>query len=126
MLLLDRLAEENIEAAMRRGEFDRLQGAGKPLVLDDDSAVPEELRVAYRVLRNSGCLPPEQALRNEIRQIEDLLGRVETGADEARLHRRLLLLRTRLAMGGRDSNLLFLENAYRARLLQRLAPDGER
>ena len=126
MLLLDRLAEENIEAAMRRGEFDRLQGAGKPLVLDDDSAVPEELRAAYRVLRNAGCLPPEQALRNEIRQIEDLLGRVETGADEARLQRRLLLLRTRLAMGGRDSNLLFLEDAYRARLLQRLAPDGER
>lgn len=126
MLLLDRLAEQNIEAAMRRGEFERLEGAGKPLALEDDSTVPEELRVAYRLLRNAGCLPPEQAMRNEIRQIEDLLGRVEAGAEESGLRRRLLLLRTRLALTGRESNLLLLEESYRDRLLQRLARDGER
>ena len=120
MLLLDSLAEQNIEAAMRRGEFDHLEGAGKPLALDDDSAVPEELRVAYRLLRNAGCLPPEQAMRAEIRQIEDLLERVEASDEESRLRRRLLLLRTRLALAGREPNLLLLEEAYRERLLQRL------
>ena len=78
MLLLDRLAEEHIEAAIRRGEFDALEGAGQPLVLEDDSLVPEELRVAYRLLRNAGCLPPEQQIRKEISEIEDLLGRLET------------------------------------------------
>jgi hypothetical protein len=126
MLLLDRLAEETIEAAMRRGEFDALEGAGQPLVLEDDGLVPEELRVAYRLLRNAGCLPPEQQLRNEISDIEDLLGRVDSDADEDRLRRRLWLLRTRLAVGGREISLLLDEAAYRDRLLQRLAQDPDR
>ena len=93
MLLIDRLAEENILAAARRGEFEDLPGAGKPLQLDDDSAVPEELRVAYRILKNAGCLPPEQQLRNEIRQIENLLDRLDADAEEFTLRRRLLLLK---------------------------------
>jgi hypothetical protein len=121
MLLIDRLAEENILAAARRGEFDNLAGAGKPLRLDDDSAVPEELRGAYRLLRNAGCLPPEQQMRSEIRQIEGLLSQVEADAEEAPLRRRLLLLKTRLALQGRDVNLLAEEGAYREKLLQRLA-----
>jgi len=121
MLLIDRLAEENILAAARRGEFDDLAGAGKPLQLDDDSAVPEELRVAYRLLRNAGCLPPEQQMRSEIRQIEGLLNQIEADAEEAMLRRRLLLLKTRLALQGRDVNLLAEEGAYREKLLRRLA-----
>ncbi|HEY7527996.1 MAG TPA: DnaJ family domain-containing protein, partial [Candidatus Deferrimicrobiaceae bacterium] len=60
------LAESKIREAMERGEFDRLPGAGKPLSLDDDSMVPHELRVAYRILKNAGCLPPELELRKEI------------------------------------------------------------
>jgi hypothetical protein len=111
---------------MRRGEFDALEGAGQPLVLEDDGLVPEELRVAYRLLRNAGCLPPEQQLRNEISDIEDLLGRVDSDADEDRLRRRLWLLRTRLAVGGREISLLLDEAAYRDRLLQRLAQDPDR
>lgn len=123
MLLIDRLAEENILAAARRGEFDDLEGAGKPLQLDDDSSVPEALRVAYRLLKNAGCLPPEAQLRHEIRQIEDLLGRVDAGAEALSLRRRLLLLRTRLAMQGRDIDLLAEEGAYREKLLHRLGGD---
>jgi hypothetical protein len=121
MLLIDRLAEENILAAARRGEFEDLPGAGKPLRLDDDRAVPEELRVACRILKNAGCLPPEQQLRNEIRQIEGLLGRLEADTDEPMLRRRLLLLKTRFALQGRDVNLLIEEGAYREQLLRRLA-----
>jgi hypothetical protein len=121
MLLIDRLAEETIRAAARRGEFDDLAGAGKPLQLDDDSAVPEELRVAYRLLKNAGCLPPEPQMRNEIRQIEGLLNQVDSDAEDATLRRRLLLLKTRLALQGRDINLLAEEGAYREKLLRRLA-----
>jgi hypothetical protein len=121
MLLIDRLAEEHILAAARRGEFENLAGAGKPLLLDDDSAVPEELRVAHRLLRNAGCLPPEQQLRNDIRQIEDLLDRVEADTEAVKLRRRLLLVKTRLALQGRDVNLLAEEGAYREKLLRRLA-----
>jgi hypothetical protein len=81
MMLIDVLAEERIQNALRDGAFDDLPGTGEPLTLDDDSAVPEALRVAYRVLRNAGCLPPEQQLKNDIGDVESLLHRVEDDAE---------------------------------------------
>ena len=121
MMLIDSLAEERIRNALRDGEFDDLPGSGEPLMLDDDSAVPESLRVAYRVLRNAGCLPAEQQLRIEIDQVDALLQRIETDAEALPLRRRLDWLRTRLAMQGRDANLLVAESAYREKLLRKLA-----
>lgn len=120
MLLLDTLAESRISAAINDGEFDDLAGTGSPLHLDDDSAVPETLRVAYRILKNAGYLPPEQMLRREIRQLETLLLQAEDGAQADRLRRRLMLLQTRLAVQGRDLNLLAQEAVYRQKLLRRI------
>lgn len=121
MSIIDSLSEKHILAAMRQGEFENLPGRGKPLVLDDDSAIPETLRAAYRILKNAGCLPPEQQLRSDIVELESLLQCVETDAEEQRIRRRLCLLRTRLAICGRDVNLLVEEGAYRERLLRRIA-----
>jgi hypothetical protein len=41
---LHRLAERKIEEAVREGLFDNLPGRGRPLVLEDLSRVPPELR----------------------------------------------------------------------------------
>jgi len=64
MTILDSLAEQKIAAAIDAGQFDRLPGAGKPLDLDDDALVPADLRVAWRILKNAGVLPPELAEKN--------------------------------------------------------------
>ena len=53
--------EEIIKREIAKGTFDNLKGAGKPLKLDDDRAVPEEYRMAYRFLKNSGYVPEEVA-----------------------------------------------------------------
>ena len=121
MMLLDAIAESRIAAAICAGEFDGLAGTGRPLQLDDDSAIPETLRVAYRILKNAGYLPPEQQLRQEIGQLENLLTQVQCDAEGDRLRRRLLLLKTRLALQGRDVNLLAEEAVYRQKVLQRMA-----
>lgn len=121
MLLIDSLAEEQIQAAIRRGEFDDLPGSGKPLPLDDDAGVPDELRVAYRILRNAGCLPPELTLRNRIHQLECLLDQAELAAKQRSVRRRLCLLKARLAMQGHEGNLLVHEQAYRERLIEKLS-----
>lgn len=71
------IAEDKIRQAMARGEFDNLPGAGRPLLLDDDPMVPEELRTAYRILKNAGCIPPELELRKEIITLKDLLSTIE-------------------------------------------------
>jgi len=55
MLALELIAERRLEEAIERGEFDDLPGAGLPLDLDDmDASLPEELRLAYRILKNAG------------------------------------------------------------------------
>lgn len=47
------IAEKRIEEAQAKGEFDNLPGRGRPLELEDMSHVPEELRMAYKILRNA-------------------------------------------------------------------------
>jgi hypothetical protein len=60
MLALEIIAERKIEEAIARGELDELPGAGQPLDLDDvDPLLPEELRMAYRILRNAGMGPDD-------------------------------------------------------------------
>ncbi len=75
--LFQRLAEQRILEAQRRGDFDDLPGKGKPLELEDLSWVPDELRIGYIVLRNAHVLPPEAELLKEIHTLEDLLKHVE-------------------------------------------------
>ena len=73
MFGFQRIIEKRIQEALDRGDFDDLPGRGKPMQIEDDSGVPEDLRLAYKVLKNADCLPPELQLKKEIRQMEDLL-----------------------------------------------------
>jgi hypothetical protein len=70
--MLDFLVEQKLLEAVSRGEFDDLPGAGRPLDLNDDPLVPEDLRLAYRILKNAGFVPPEVETLNEIAQLERL------------------------------------------------------
>jgi len=106
VLLLEKIAEKKIREAIERGEFANLPGAGKPLRLEDDSMIPEDLRVAYKILKNAGCIPPELELRREIITLRDLLRSIES-EDEIRegireLNYKLLKLNI---MAGRTVNL---------------------
>ena len=124
MWLIDSLAEERIQAAIRAGEFDDLPGQGRPLELDDDRHVPPELRVAYRILKNAGCVPPELELRNEVDTLEAMLDGIDDAVEQRRIQRRLCLLATRLAGRGHDLSLIMREREYREKLLLRLAADA--
>ncbi len=89
MEIFAKIAERKILEAMAKGEFDNLAGAGKPLPGEDLSGVPEELRMAYKVLKNAGCVPPEVELRKEIVTLRDLLTTVEDDRDKQRKLREL-------------------------------------
>lgn len=119
MLSLDAIAERRIREAQERGEFDDLPGAGAPLELDDDALVPEDLRAAYRVLKNAGFLPPELEVHHEIRDIEQLLLRASDGCERARLVSRINFLITRSAAGRRHGNLR-IQDAYLEQVAGRL------
>ena len=68
-----RVAEERIREAQRAGAFECLSGKGKPLQLEDLSLIPEDLRMAYHILKNAHVLPPEAELQKEIHTLQDLL-----------------------------------------------------
>lgn len=121
MNLLDQIAETRIQEAVERGELRGLPGEGRPLALDDDSAIPEELRVAYRILKNAGFLPPELQARKELREAEQLLQQLPE-SERSRARVRLQLLQLRLAASRRQPMNLLLEDRYRQRLLERLDP----
>jgi len=95
--MLDSIAERKIAEAIERGELDDLPGAGRPLELDDDALVPEDLRLAYRILKNAGFVPAEVGALNEIAQLERLLAAGEADpAAHSKALRRLALLKTRV------------------------------
>jgi hypothetical protein len=119
MLIFDSLAERRIREAQDNGEFDNLPGAGAPLALDDDALVPEELRAAYRLLKNAGFLPPELEAHREIRELEQLLQQVDDGSGRSALVSRIRFLLERVG-GARRGNLR-LEAAYYEKLAQKLA-----
>jgi hypothetical protein len=94
MAAFDLLAERRIAEAVSRGELDDLPGAGKPLALDDDALVPEDLRVAYRILKNAGFIPPEAQNLKEIAQLERLVKAGGDAAKKEKLLQKIALLRT--------------------------------
>lgn len=101
---LDLLAERKIEEALARGDLDGLPGAGRPLDLDEDPLVPVDLRMAYRILRNAGFVPPEVEQIREIAALENAVLR-GAGADDAaraRAAKRLALLKTRVDLAYLD------------------------
>ncbi len=114
---LDALAEERIEDAMRRGEFDDLPGAGRPLVLDDDRVVPESLRAAYRILKNAGFVPPEVEARRERAALATLVAALDDSEARRRALAKLAVLDALLDARSRRSR---RASEYEAKLAARL------
>jgi hypothetical protein len=89
MDFFSRIAERRIMEAIENGEFDNLEGRGKPIVLEDDTWIPEDLRMAYKFLKNAGCVPPELEARNEVINLCSLLNTVDDDKERLRKLRHL-------------------------------------
>jgi len=116
------IAEEKIKEAMAAGEFDNLPGHGKPLKLEDDSHVPEDLRMAYRVLKNAGYVPEEMLLGKELVRMQDLLDSCKDESEREQLTRELKekKLRFNLLMKQRGVEGSAVFEAYRDRIEKKL------
>ncbi len=96
--MFEKIAERRIRDAMERGEFENLEGKGRPLVFEDDSFIPPDLRMAYKVLKNAGFLPPELLAEKEIHEVEDLIAHLEDEEERYRQMKKLNLLITKANM----------------------------
>ncbi|RJT33543.1 DUF1992 domain-containing protein [Rahnella woolbedingensis] len=112
MFLIDQWVEKHIKDAQEKGDFENLPGNGQPIVLDDDSAVPEDLRVAYRILKNAGYLPPKLQDRKEAVALDHLLQTLDNKDPQfAVAEKRLRVLRLRLQQAGMNTD--FLQGHYK-------------
>lgn len=59
-----------VRDAEKSGEAKKLPGYGKPLNLDEDKHVPSKYRMAYRVLKNAGYMPPEVEMIKRIGKLK--------------------------------------------------------
>ena len=101
MGLFDKIVEERIRTAQLDGEFDNLPGRGKPLDLEDDSFIPEDLRLTVKILRNANCLPVEMELRKEFFNLRRLLSEAIDEQTRRELRRELNLIALNLNLKSR-------------------------
>lgn len=75
---LENVIDKLIQEAMARGEFDNLEGEGKPLDLTAYFNTPEDLRMAHSVLKSNQIIPTEVDL---IKQVADLRKKIKETED---------------------------------------------
>ena len=121
-----KIVEQRIKEAQERGEFDNLPGRGKPLNLEDDSHVPEDLRIAYKILKNADCLPPELQEKKEIRQMEDLLASLPDEKERYKLIKKINFRIMKLNMVGKKSPLLEEKQLYYRKVIDKSKYRGSR
>jgi len=75
------IVEDKIRQAMAEGKFDNLEGSGKPIVFDENPYIPDEMRMAFKILKDNNFAPYWVELGKEIdddlekldRQLENFL-----------------------------------------------------
>ncbi|MEM5385239.1 DnaJ family domain-containing protein [Paraburkholderia phymatum] len=119
MKLLDALVEQRIAAAAARGEFDDLPGAGAPQMLDDDALVPEEVRIANRILKNAGFVPPAVEQLRALRDLQNELDAVSDRSTRCQLQAKMLALD--MALESLRGGPLVMPREYCRRIAERLS-----
>ncbi len=120
LIALQQIAENKIRQAQREGELDNLPGEGQRLELDDDSHIPSELRMAYRILKNADYVSPEVQQRKEIADIKEML---QDCQDERTLYQKVQKLNlyiTKLNEQRRTPIHLQEEQVYYQKVLERV------
>src|SRR6185503_3483893 len=93
-----RIAENRIKEAMAQGQFENLPGAGRPLNLEEYFSTPEDLRMAYSILRSAHCVPAEVELLNEVSRLDRAIAETADPAARQSLQRALTDRHTQLAV----------------------------
>ncbi|MGP4042105.1 J-domain-containing protein [Gracilibacillus sp. D59] len=89
MDVFSQLAEERIKQAIQDGDFEDIKGKGKPQKKDPLEHVPAELRMGYRIMKNSGYLPEEVQINKELASLRDLLKLCTDDQDKKRIEKRI-------------------------------------
>jgi len=120
--IVQAIAERKIQQAMTEGTLlDLSHWKDKPLPPDDMADVPDDLRMAYRLLKNAGYVPEEVAMRKEITRIEQLLESCRDEQEKLRQLKKIACLKTKLECRMGRTIQLGEEGPYYNRVVDRLS-----
>lgn len=122
---LHTIAERRIAQAIKDGTLKTDGWKNKPLPLDDDSFVPDDLKMAYKILKNSGYVPPEVETRKEIQRLEDLIAKSEDCHQRVKQMKKLNVLMMKLdAQRNRPSSIEHDDEYYR-KIVEKIGKDSQ-
>jgi len=117
----EKIVEERIRQAQKNGDFEDLPGAGKPLQLEETGHIPEDLRLAYKMLKNADCIPPELAIKKEIVSTEALLEQMTDTQLKYKTLKKLNYLIMKLNTLRKSAIVFELPQKYEERVADRLS-----
>jgi len=94
----EKIVEERIQSAQKQGFFDHLPGQGIPLPEENMSGMNNELKLAFKILKNADCLPPELEIKKEIQSTQTLLNAMPDTQEKYKAIKKLNFLIMKLNM----------------------------
>jgi len=125
MYSLALIAEQKIAKAMKEKDFNSPKWKNKPLPLEDDRFVPEDLKIAYKILKNSGYLPPEIEERKEIKRIEDLIAKTEDEHERLKQMKKLSVLLMKVDAKRPSVSNIAHQDAYYRKVVEKITLHSE-
>jgi hypothetical protein len=120
--IIQTIAERKIQQAMTEGTLlDLSHWKDKPLPPDTMADVPDDLRMAYRLLKNAGYVPEEIAMQKEITRIEQLLANCTDEKEKVRQLTKISCLKTKLETRMGRAIQLGEEGPYYNQMVDRLS-----
>ena len=120
MDILAVIAEQKILQAMQERDLSDSKYKYKPLPLEDDSFVPDDLKMAYKILKNSGFLPPEIEERKEVKRLEDLITSTSDEAERLRQMKKLDVLLMKINAKRPFSSSISSQHDYYRNVVERI------
>jgi len=121
MFLLTRIAERKISQAIEDGSLDFAKWKNVPLPEDDDPQVPDDLRIAYKMLKNAGYLPPEIEAKKEIQTLEEMIARTEDEHVRLKQMKKLNVLLMKMEASRKTPTNLAAQDDYYRKVVERIS-----
>ncbi len=123
---LARIAEQKILKALDKGDLNSEKWKNKPLPLDDDRFVPDDLKMAYKILKNSGYLPPEIEEKKEVQRLEELILATEDAHERVKQMKKLDLLLMKIDAKRTRPTSISAQDSYYRKVVERVSLNSKK
>ena len=115
------IAEQKIAQALAKGDLNSPRWRNRPLPLDDDHLVPDDLKMAYKILKNAGYLPPELETRKEITRLEELIATTTDEHVRLKQMQKLSVLLSKVDAGRGTKANIAEQDAYYQKIVENIS-----